>query len=597
MSTTLKKNIKKLIEGTGQKLTAVRVIDIILDINHPKAIEFGGYDSIGTIFYTILENNTPLEEVSSANIARPMSSNIKHYPLKNEIVLIISSKDKDIYNSKGSSTAYYFSTLNIWNHPHHNALPSVKGLKNTPTEQDYEKTEAGIVRKVTDEGTDINLGKYFSEALNIKPLLPYEGDYIIEGRFGNSIRLGSTNIGEDIPDENNNNWSNIGNTGDPITIIRNGQSNDLDNKGWVHTVENINDDLTSLYLTSNQQLSNFRVASTNFQSYQAKLVLPEDLETTLTDPQLNIIVEPELPVEDPLETTPTISTPPSDPPILSSPPVIEEEEGEQSPFDLFMTDPENFSIQEIEGETEDQTITPTSIEKSNPNNVETDTTGPIDNVEKVGKYFSLEKCFTSKIARTGIKDGEYVLANGELLSPRIEVDVYIDAIKRGGKSFKSVGCNNLPGIDGYASKETIINNLKALFENVVDKIYEKYPNMEINSAYRTKLLNDAVGSNDNSNHLYGQAIDIKVPGVRTSEVFNWIVGGGIPDWHQVIWEYPENGERSWVHIAYMKSGNKKKRTLATSNSKLKEWNKAGNETYSNMITAGNLTADQSKVLS
>ena len=49
MSTTLKKNIKKLIEGTGQKLTAVRVIDIILDINHPKAIEFGGYDSIGTI--------------------------------------------------------------------------------------------------------------------------------------------------------------------------------------------------------------------------------------------------------------------------------------------------------------------------------------------------------------------------------------------------------------------------------------------------------------------------------------------------------------------------------------------------------------------
>ena len=126
MSTIVKdSNNKSTSLDTGQKLIAVRVIDIILDISHPKAIDFGGYDSIGTIFYTILENNTPLEEVSSANIARPMSSNIKHYPLKNEIVLIISSKDKDIYNSKGSSTAYYFSTLNIWNHPHHNALPSV----------------------------------------------------------------------------------------------------------------------------------------------------------------------------------------------------------------------------------------------------------------------------------------------------------------------------------------------------------------------------------------------------------------------------------------------------------------------------------------
>ena len=120
------------------------------------------------------------------------------------------------------------------------------------------------------KGTGVNLGKYFQEALNIKPLLPYEGDYIIEGRFGNSIRLGSTNIGEDIPDENNNNWSSTGNTGDPITIIRNGQSNELDDKGWVPTIEDINDDLTSLYLTSNQQLSNFRVASTNFPIISSK---------------------------------------------------------------------------------------------------------------------------------------------------------------------------------------------------------------------------------------------------------------------------------------------------------------------------------------
>ena len=36
-----------------QKWTAVRVLDIILNMNHPKFKELGGYDSIGTISYTI----------------------------------------------------------------------------------------------------------------------------------------------------------------------------------------------------------------------------------------------------------------------------------------------------------------------------------------------------------------------------------------------------------------------------------------------------------------------------------------------------------------------------------------------------------------
>ena len=597
MSTTLKKELKQLVETTGQKLTAVRVVDIILDISHPKAIEFGGYDSIGTIFYTILENNTPLEEVSSANIARPIFSNLKHYPLKNEIVLILSSKDKEIYNSPNSSTAYYFPTLNIWNHPHHNALPTIKGLSETSTEQDYEKTEAGIIRKVTDEGTGVNLGKYFQEALNIKPLLPYEGDYIIEGRFGNSIRLGSTNIGEDIPDENINNWSSTGNTGDPITIIRNGQSNELDDKGWVPTIEDINDDLTSLYLTSNQQLSNFRVASTNFQSYQAKIELPQSDIEALTDPQLNVIVEPEQSESDPTQTTPN-SLPTEETVVLGSPKVIDEEQieqGNQSPFDLFMQDPETFSVQEIEGEIEDQEITPTSTEEDNPNNIETDKTGPIDTSEKIGKYFTFKKCISSKIASTGknkygiikVVNGKYVSDGGANYNPATD----------------TLGCNNLPGVDGYASKETITNNMKALFENVVDKIFEKYPTMVLNGCYRSKPVNDAVDSNDDSNHLYGQAADLKFPGINTSEVFNWIVSDeGIPKFHQIIWEFPESGtpatekeSGSWIHIAYMIGSNARKLTLATNNESLRKWNKNLTDTYSNMRTAGNLTADQSKV--
>jgi len=113
----------------GQRLISVRVIDIILDENHSKFNEFGDYDSIGTIFYTKIEDDTPLESEKFASSAKPLFSFIKSYPLINEIVLIVSANDKKIYNTPNSITNYYFPNINIWNHPHHNALPTVKGLK------------------------------------------------------------------------------------------------------------------------------------------------------------------------------------------------------------------------------------------------------------------------------------------------------------------------------------------------------------------------------------------------------------------------------------------------------------------------------------
>ena len=544
MSTTVKNKQNTSLEGKGQKIIAVRVTDIILDGTTEIAKKYGGYDAVGTIFYTILENNTPLEEISTSNIARPIFSNIKHYPLKNEIVLILSSKDKSIYNSEGISTSYYFPPLNIWNHPHHNALPSVKGLKNSSTEQDYQQTENGIIRQVTDEGTDINLGNYFSELLKIKPLLPYEGDYILEGRFGNSIRLGSTNIGESIPDEANNIWSTTGNVGDPITIIRNGQSEKLDNKGWIPTIEDLNDDATSIYLTSNQRLSDFRVASTNFQSYQAQIELPEDLDTALTNPQLNIIVQPDpLPVQEPL--------PISDSPILESPSPIAEED-EPSPFDLFIANSGNVSVTEIEDRTENQQITPGSNLSLGTSYKETDATGTIDIQEKIGNYFNLSQLIYSDTANNN-------------------------------------NINNLPGIDNSPNSSTIIQNLKNLMINVGDKIYEKYGNVTISSGYRSNTLNKKLKGADNSQHTKGEALDIQIPGINTSEIFNWAVEN-IPTYDQIIWEFPEKGESSWIHISYS-NNNRKDKLLATNNTSLQTaYN--GNSIYTSITSA-----DQSKVLS
>ena len=192
-----------LTKKARKKLIAVRVLDIILDQTHPDFEAKGGSDAIGTIFYTIVSEETPVEDPRKAPHAKPLFTFIKNYPLKNEIVLILSTIDNGIYNLKGE-TSYYFPSINIWNHPHHNALPSIQELDKEEEKNDYNiDTESGIIaREVTDEGTDIKLGQYFRENLIIKPLLPYEGDTILEGRFGNSIRLGSTNFSENISIKN-----------------------------------------------------------------------------------------------------------------------------------------------------------------------------------------------------------------------------------------------------------------------------------------------------------------------------------------------------------------------------------------------------------
>ena len=140
---------------------------------------------------------------------------------------------------------YYLSVISIWNSQHHNAVPN--GFQSDTQTQDYEQTEAGAVRRVTDGGTEIDLGQTFIEKPNINPLLPFEGDYIHEGRWGNSIRFGSTVNGK-------TNWSETGENGDPITIIRNGEDPNNGDEGWVPVVEDINNDLSSIWITSTQQI-------------------------------------------------------------------------------------------------------------------------------------------------------------------------------------------------------------------------------------------------------------------------------------------------------------------------------------------------------
>lgn len=251
-------------------LVPKRVVDIILDVNHPQAKEFGGYDAIGTVFYTDPYDYAGEEDKFNKEFARPLFSFMKQYPLKGEIILILNSVSKDFYFVDDSQTTYYLPNVNIWNHPHHNALPDhpyTGGEDEEDILDKYKMVDGGVTRTPSDGSTDVELGEYFNEKLDIQPLLPFEGDTIIEGRFGNSIRLGAT--AKEAREKTA--YSTKGETGDPITIIRNGQYIEEDrDRGWEHTIENINTDDSSIILTSNQVFPNFEIVSQHYQSWQTE---------------------------------------------------------------------------------------------------------------------------------------------------------------------------------------------------------------------------------------------------------------------------------------------------------------------------------------
>ena len=247
--------------NANSSITPVRIVDIILDNTHPKFKEYGEWNGIGTIFYEDINlAYSAAPDIPKQYIpAYPLFSNIKQYPLINELTYLIFLPGNNIISDPNSSIPYYLPPVNIWNSQYHNAIPATAVLPPSQ-KQDYSQIDSGSYRRVTDSSTDINLGKTFDENLNIYPLLPYEGDIIYEGRYGNSIRLGSTVGNSTIPNE----WSNgaMYENGDPITIIRNGQTKDDENVEktnfpWVPTLEKINQDKSSIYLTSTQQLPLF----------------------------------------------------------------------------------------------------------------------------------------------------------------------------------------------------------------------------------------------------------------------------------------------------------------------------------------------------
>lgn len=252
-----------------------RVVSIVLSPDDPLFIQFG---SLEVIQFEPIENITTFTKSGDINknyiIAYKFYPSVKT-PIINEIVPLYNAPDilVQLISGQFSQVFYYGNPVSIYTSIEHNAAPdnnTQQNLNNNQSSQNkiasYQGSTSGL--PVNTPGTDtilsktqIKFGDYFTER-GVRGLLPLEGDYKLEGRFGHSIRFGGTPSGKIASDLL---WKGS-NIGSPLVIIRNG-SRKIDSKANISAIaEDINLDGSSMYMFSDQTVE-LLLASNNFDSY------------------------------------------------------------------------------------------------------------------------------------------------------------------------------------------------------------------------------------------------------------------------------------------------------------------------------------------
>ena len=200
----------------GNNMIPVRVVDVILDDTHEEWDNLGRSEAVGAIKYRLLKKDIEESDSTVLPVAYPISSDLKKFPLKNEIVLLTSAPGYGLDTSNLNVKTYYNTIVNLWNHPNHAAFPD-----------DIDK--------------ELDLGKDIDELTDVNPMQPFPGDIILDGRQGQSLRL----TGFPSP---KNEFVDSTNIGKPLTILSNGQKQ-ADNP-YDPIIEDVNEDASSIYLTS-----------------------------------------------------------------------------------------------------------------------------------------------------------------------------------------------------------------------------------------------------------------------------------------------------------------------------------------------------------
>lgn len=214
---------------------------------------------IGTVKFQRVYSNIYSNDFYDLAIPKKLYNTI--YPKRGEMVKVHFIETYDAQSEKGTMFRIYMYSdiVSAWNNIEHNIIP-----KNSLFSLNKEKTDLNSYR-LSQDGNSINKQNQspydFKELGNIKGLYPMN-DYLLQGRGGNTIRLG-TSYGstENVP------WK--GDEGNPLIVFRNRQNNQTADSSS-NIFEDINKDGSSLYMMSGQKIG-FTVACDNFDSFNVNI--------------------------------------------------------------------------------------------------------------------------------------------------------------------------------------------------------------------------------------------------------------------------------------------------------------------------------------
>ena len=196
------------------KFEFVEVLDVLTDLNDANSTAISGR-------YVGTQQNSPIEQTHTFY---PLDPNNLQIPVRHEVVL----------GTEFLGRYYYMSKLNVQNSPIANTKPNISSYASKPVEP-------------------IQLGKYFTEnPSGAKKLITREGDTILQGRFGNSIRLGS-NQNQDFFDGATNDEDKKYINSPSVKIVSGIDRTELNDDDFYYQ-EDLNTEKSSIYLTTNEEL-------------------------------------------------------------------------------------------------------------------------------------------------------------------------------------------------------------------------------------------------------------------------------------------------------------------------------------------------------
>ena len=210
---------------------------------------------VNTIRVKVLDKQSSAIDENSLTVlvARPLNNSNRRIPIKHEVVLLIKGPSAYTSGTRTDTDNYYIDIIGLSSNLNHNSLPSVSTSKSLTTVKDnntnYNQTQAGNTK--LNNTKQVGIDSNFTENPLVKSLQPYIGDTIMEGRYGNSIRLSSTQTNTSLFSKRPK-WN--GTAVDPILIIRNTRQGKDTGRINDYTTEDLNNDDSIISLTSGQEL-------------------------------------------------------------------------------------------------------------------------------------------------------------------------------------------------------------------------------------------------------------------------------------------------------------------------------------------------------